>query len=411
MSPLRIALYHNLPSGGAKRAVVELTRQLVQAGHQVDEYTFSMATLSFLPLQGLVSKSVVKPFAPFTWTKLPLPGISPQWNVLRRLRYLQQFADANRALAAEIEREPYDLVWLNDCIVNRKPYLTQYLTLPNVFYMHHGPYETDALYLQAQQPKTGRLQQLWYGSWQRWLHQSASQAEFVNACSPQHILANSDFTAESYLQFYGVPARVCYLGVDAVHFAPVAEARQAYILSVGALIYRKGHRWVIRAVAGLPAASRPPVRIVADSGEPAERQYLTELAQRLGVTLQIEQFIDHERLRQTYAQAKMMVCAAYLEPFGLAPLEALACGTPVVAVREGGLRESILHEQTGLLVPRDVPALTNAIARLLSQPAQAEQFGQNGRAQVLQFWNWAQAGERLQAEFRRVLQPSTEAGA
>jgi glycosyltransferase involved in cell wall biosynthesis len=85
-----------------------------------------------------------------------------------------------------------------------------------------------------------------------------------------------------------------------------------------------------------------------------------------------------------------------LEPFGLVPLEAMSCGTPVVGVREGGVQESIIHEHTGLLVKRDPEKFALAVQRLLSDKDLADEYGRNGREHVLKNWTWEQSVDSLE---------------
>ena len=70
-------------------------------------------------------------------------------------------------------------------------------------------------------------------------------------------------------------------------------------------------------------------------------------------------------------------------------------GTPVVGVSEGGVKESVLDKQTGILVERDVEEFADAIQQLILQPDLAREYGQNGRAYVEQNWTWEQSTERI----------------
>jgi glycosyltransferase involved in cell wall biosynthesis len=73
----------------------------------------------------------------------------------------------------------------------------------------------------------------------------------------------------------------------------------------------------------------------------------------------------------------------------------MACETPIVAVREGGVQESVVDGETGWLVAREPEEFAAALLRILSDPAQARSMGKNGREQVLAQWTWEQAYERL----------------
>jgi glycosyltransferase involved in cell wall biosynthesis len=123
----------------------------------------------------------------------------------------------------------------------------------------------------------------------------------------------------------------------------------------------------------------------------SERDYVQALSIQHKVTLQILTNLNAEELAVEYNKARLCVYAPVLEPFGLVPLEAMSCGTPVVGVREGGVQESIIDEHTGLLVERDPEKFAQAIQRLLSDPGLADEYGRNGREHVLKNWTWEQS--------------------
>ena len=98
--------------------------------------------------------------------------------------------------------------------------------------------------------------------------------------------------------------------------------------------------------------------------------------------------------------ALVMVYAPRLEPFGLAPLEANACGLPVVAVAEGGVRETIIDQVNGLLVDCNPAAMGATIQRLRDDPALARQLGAAGRKLVEANWGVEQATDRLERQLK-----------
>ena len=98
--------------------------------------------------------------------------------------------------------------------------------------------------------------------------------------------------------------------------------------------------------------------------------------------------VSDDELVNILNRASMMIYAPRLEPFGLAPLEAGACGVPVVAVAEGGVRETIVDGVTGLLVRNDPAEAAAALARLRSDPALARRLGANARMMVQDKWSF-----------------------
>ncbi len=154
------------------------------------------------------------------------------------------------------------------------------------------------------------------------------------------------------------PARVRTLrnGVDLAQFRPLD--RQAarkdlglgpgpVLLSVGHLIARKGHRLAIEALSGLPGYSL----LIVGSGP--ERAALEEFARRLGLEARVRFLgaVPHERLAAIYSAADALVLASSREGMANVLLEALACGTPVVASREWGNPEIVADPVAGVLMP------------------------------------------------------------
>ncbi len=164
-------------------------------------------------------------------------------------------------------------------------------------------------------------------------------------------------------------------GVDLSAFRPVPplEARETLglpasgrvIASVGHLIPRKGHDLVIEAVAALPDATL----VIGGSGP--ERAHLERLAQRLGVTDRVRFLgqLPHQDLARVYSAADALVLSSDREGWANVLLEAMACGTPVVATDVGGSSEVVTSPEAGMLVhERSSVAIADALRRLFAAP-------------------------------------------
>src|SRR5207302_1759145 len=89
--------------------------------------------------------------------------------------------------------------------------------------------------------------------------------------------------------------------------------------------------------------------------------------------------IAHTGIPRLLRSADVVVCTPWYEPFGIVPLEAMACGVPVIASAVGGLTDTVVHGETGLLVPpRDPAAVAEAAKRLLACPVMRASFGRAG---------------------------------
>ena len=104
-----------------------------------------------------------------------------------------------------------------------------------------------------------------------------------------------------------------------------------------------------------------------------------------------------------YFGGRALVAAPIGAGLGLAVLEAMACVTPMVDVSQGGLLETIVYQETGLLVECSPRALGNGLQRALEDPALADRLGRAGRQHVVSYWNWTRVVDDLEARFAPVV--------
>jgi glycosyltransferase involved in cell wall biosynthesis len=113
--------------------------------------------------------------------------------------------------------------------------------------------------------------------------------------------------------------------------------------------------------------------------------------------------VTDNELIDIYNRASMMVYAPRLEPFGFVPLEANACGLPVVAVAEGGVRETVIDGMNGLLVESDEMAMASAIERIRDDKDYAHSLGKNGRNMVVEKWSLRASIDRIEQRLEEVI--------
>jgi len=210
----------------------------------------------------------------------------------------------------------------------------------------------------------------------------------LNVLAADMILANSEYSRESVYRAYGVFARVGRLGVDTGRFRPSDSPRRDFVLSVGALNPRKGFDFLIRSLALIPLERRPPLLIVSNFVDGREQEFLVGLAASLGVNVSFRALVSDSELAELYGTALMTLYAPIMEPFGFVPLESMACATPVVGVREAGVRETVRDGETGILTDRDVAEFAAAVRRLLEDHVLRRRLGAQGRACVEAEWGW-----------------------
>jgi glycosyltransferase involved in cell wall biosynthesis len=165
------------------------------------------------------------------------------------------------------------------------------------------------------------------------------------------------------------------------------------LLVVSRLVERKGIGNVITAMTSLPdaelvVAGGPPAAELA--GDPQARR-LAALAERLGVAGRVRFVgrVGRSDLPALYRSADLVVNVPWYEPFGIVPLEAMACGVPVVASAVGGLVDSVVDDVTGVHVPPRRPGLVaSAIAELMDDPERRAALGAAGARRARRRYGW-----------------------
>jgi glycosyltransferase involved in cell wall biosynthesis len=405
---MRIAVWHNLPSGGGKRALVDQVAALVSRGHHVEVWT-NPRSLDEPPQ---FTGSPVQHLVPLDIDPQSRGGALPPWSVVRhRLRAMSEHLDA---VAAEIDRGGFNVLFGASCRYLRTVDLGSRVSIPSVLYAGE-PYR----WLYEAMPTLPwalpvRADGESYGKWARrrlrdlvtvpGLRRQVA-AEVKAAHGWDRILVNSAYSADSIRRVYGLPAQVCYLGVDASRLTRPSRQREHVVLGLGALVPEKGVERAVRAVAGM-ATPRPTLRWVANVEARPFRAQMERLSRDLGVTLDIRLAISDDDLADSMAEAAALIYVPHLEPFGLAVIEASASGLPVIGLGEAGVRETVVDDVNGLLVS-DEAALPRALDRLLTDPDLAQRLSQGGRALVEQRWAAHDAADRLEAALAHVAGLST----
>jgi glycosyltransferase involved in cell wall biosynthesis len=412
---MRIAVWHNLPSGGAKRALRDHIRGLIDRGHTVESWCPPTADQSYLPLRELVNEHVV-----------PASGLPNGGHRFRLTRGYGDCLDTIKAMdrhcrqcAGEINQSGFDLLLASPCRFLSVPAIARYLRMPAVIYLqepHRRLYEAAPKlpWVALDRPQgwrqlPGYLKRC--GGDLLWVQGLRVQAreELLNARAFISILANSYYSRESILRAYGLDAKVCYLGVDTKLFANQRGAREDLVVGVGMFGSHKKIDFVIRALAHL-TPPRPRLVWIGNDADPLYLSGLRRQAASSGVCFEPRVNIQDQELVTILNRARIMAYAPRLEPFGFAALEGNACGLPVVAVAEGGVRETITHGLNGLLVEHDPKSMATAIHHLLDRPEYARQLGENGCTVVSERWTLKDAVERLENRLLEALEKVSTSG-
>ena len=387
---MKVALYHNLPPGGARRALWEFVRRTggqydydlftIDMG-RADRFTYARDHAEQQDFRPHVAEEHCYPLLSGAAARIPLGKAQP-------LDAVRRILSVERKIAEDINRGSYDVVYVHPCQVTHTPSVLRWLSAPTLHYMQ----EPRRRSFEAGYRPEVTLKGL--GTVPRWtataaMERTLRRRDILAAASASRLACNSYYSAETIWRAYGRDAEVCYLGVDTDTFtttSPRATGSGLQAMSVGALDRVKGHDLVIRAVGLLPRHERPVINLVFERCDETYRAEVESLAAGLGVELRLHQGISDSALANLYRSSTVTILTARLEPFGLVPLESLACGTPVVAVREAGYRETVEHGSNGFLVGRSPQELADGVRRVIRGELAATPDAL--RATVVGSWDW-----------------------
>lgn len=198
-------------------------------------------------------------------------------------------------------------------------------------------------------------------------------------------------------------------GVDLDRFTPhgprASRDGRYRILSLGRLVPRKGVETTVRALPGVPSAEL----VIAGGGDEtteAERARLAAIAQACGVRERVRLVgrILREDVPALLRSADVVVSVPWYEPFGMVPLEAMACGVPVVASAVGGHLDTVVDGRTGVLVPpRDAGALAQRLRELLADPGRLIAIGSAAAGRAHSRYGWDRIADETERLYRQVL--------
>lgn len=394
-APLCVGFIHpDLGVGGAERLIVDAAVHLRDAGHRVILFTahHDWSRCFDETRDGRLDVRAHGTFLPM--------------HVGRRLRApCAIFRMAYLAVAMARSGERFDVIFC-DVVAHIVPLLRRLTHAPVVFYCHFPD--------QLLAPRRGLLY--------RCYRAPINQLEAAGMARADRVLVNSHFTASAFRASFPTAGashlEVVYPGVDCSRYActpPPPPARRTTIASIGRHERDKNLGLAVEALALLrerlsPAEFDDVELILAGSynpSVPAQREVRAALQTRaleLGLGAHVAflgDVTEAERL-QLLAASRCVVHTADAEHFGFVPVEAMAAGRPVVAVDAGGVRETVRHEETGLLCRPTPGAFAAALTRLIRDRDAAERMGRCGRERAETHFSRAAFGTRLERILREV---------
>lgn len=358
---MKIAMFHELPFGGARRVVEEYGKRLKRE-HIIDIYFVDEHADKKAP--SFCHKSYFYSFLEKKWE-----GRDWKCRLYKDSWELLCLYMLHRKIADDINRESYDCVFVHPSKFTQTPFLSRFLKHPSIYFCQEPlriVYD-DVVANVSNIPLPNKL----YEKIVRAIRKSIDRGSIHKI---DYILANSFFSKDTIKRAYGRESIVCYLGVDTQTFKPLRIEKKYDILFVGEKNVVEGYDFLVECMQffKMPPVVRVLSRTKTGSGIP-----------------------DSELIRE-YNKAKVVVALSRNEPFGLVPLEAMACGIPVVAIAEGGLRESVIDGTTGFLVQRNQQALY-ALEKLLGDERLRLQLGRQAREYVKRKWTWEKSYKTIRS--------------
>lgn len=248
------------------------------------------------------------------------------------------------------------------------------------------------------------------------------------------VIAVSEGTKQEVLTHFNVDDKkvsVIYNGIDLQQYVPVKETSVLeaygidttlpYVLFVGRITRQKGIIHLVNAIQHIDASTQ----VVLCAGAPDTPEIAIEMKQRIADVqnirrnvIWIEEMLPKESIIQLYTHAAVFCCPSIYEPFGIINIEAMACETPVVASAVGGIKEVVVHGETGILVPVNQQSeapfepiepdvfskdLAHAINQLIADEELRKKMAKNARKRVENHFDWQAIAKQVKKLYEQLI--------
>jgi glycosyltransferase involved in cell wall biosynthesis len=395
-SPL--ATLGGVDSGGQNVYVAHVARELARAGHLVDVFTRRDSISLPLVVQFAHNVRVVNvPAGPARFVRKE-----------SLLPYMQEFAESIKRCCEPLNAR-YDVVHANFFMSGLAALrLKEELGIPFVITFH----------------ALGKVRRLHQGTADAFPPERIGIEEALVA-SADRVIAECPQDFDDLVELYGAsPRRVSIVpcGFDPREFGPGSKSVRErlglrpddfVVLQLGRLVPRKGIDNVIRGIAQLKRRHGIAARLLivgGDSEQPdpavtPEIGRLSAIAMQEGIAEQVRFTGRRARstLRDYYCASDVFVTTPWYEPFGITPLEAMACGRPVIGAAVGGIKHTVVDAVTGYLVPPNDPvALAEALERFHRNPELGLAFGRAGIRHMRSSFTWSRVAAHLSQVYASV---------
>jgi glycosyltransferase involved in cell wall biosynthesis len=354
----KIAFFHELDNGGARRVVNEFAKNL-KKDFDIDLFVTGKLEMEEEKFYNKVTayKFKARDYGGHNW-KVKLYKDTVE---LYRLNML------HKKISKKIN-DSYQLAFVSPSQFTQAPFLLRHLTIPSIYY--------------AQEPLRIVYDKLFSNTnskgFKRYYEKGTLYIRKIidlqNIKQATKVLSNSFFSQKNIKSCYGIKSKVVYLAVDPSFFKPLEKTKDIDILYIGSKQSIDGY----------------------DLFESLKKEFSSKY--KIVEHLREGKWVSDEKLRELYCRSKVVLCLSRNEPFGLMPLEAMSCGTPVVALKRGGYKESIVDGKTGFLIKDDIFQLKGAINKMLKKNTYLN-MGEISRKHIVENWSWKRSSYLLKEIF------------
>ncbi len=359
---MKIAFYHELHKGGARRGTNEFAYQLKKRGHSVDLFTI---------------EDVVREEKEFYTNIFSYKFYPKKWvggNVRARLYKdtieLFKLCLLNKKIANVINESSkhYDLAYVAASQYIESPFILNFLKVPSFFYCN------DPYYRIIYEPELFKAEgvNFFKRKYEQLNRLIRKYLDIWNIHRASYIISISKFTRDMFARVYGMRGDVIHYGVNTSYFDYKKTKKEFDLLFIGSYDFLDGYPFFENVIKKMK--TNPKVRVVAFENE----------------------WLSDNQLLELYRKSRIFVAVSYKEPLGMVPMEILSCGVPVVAVNEGGHRETVIDGKTGYLIKRDVSLFAKKLDFLLRHKSVLDAMGKQARRDMVENWDWKVKGMVLE---------------
>lgn len=362
---MKIAIFHELQPGGARRVVNELAVRLRKM-NTVDLFTLSSQFSS--DERRFYSHVRTFQFSPKIFT-----GHDWKKRMYRDSVELYKLFHLHKRIAEEIDRRRYDVILCFSSTFTHAPFLLRHTKTPLIYYCHEP---LRLIYDMSLPFPVVHGVKRYYEKFSRFMRK---QIDLSNLRYAGILFTSSEFTKVNIEYAYRRKSIVVPPGVDSNYFYKKNILRDIDVLFLGSFDYVDGYdRWI-----KIRSKLSPEIKIE----ERDSKQFKST---------------DSE-IRDLYQRAKIILCLSRDEPFGLVPLEAMSCGAVVLAVNAGGYKETVISGKTGMLLEPKSSIFVKNIRYLLSHPDDLMKMSSEAHAHAHTQWSWTKRINNLEKAVRDEL--------